>query len=77
MRSKTCSQWIYYRQVTQSFYGILSKTQTETDIVAKKDNKKEWWKRKPAEVSVKEPWEDEVDDLVAWTNSLDTDALED
>ena len=52
-------------------------SQTETDIVAKKDNKKEWWKRKPAEVSVKEPWEDEVDDLVAWTNSLDTDALED
>ena len=52
-------------------------SQTETDIVAKKDNKKEWWKRKQAEVSVKEPWEDEVDDLVAWTNSLDTDALED
>nr|XP_027826651.1 ubiquitin-conjugating enzyme E2 U isoform X6 [Ovis aries]XP_027826652.1 ubiquitin-conjugating enzyme E2 U isoform X6 [Ovis aries] len=52
-------------------------SQTETDIVTKKDNKKEWWKRKPGEVSVKEPWEDEVDDLVAWTNSLDTDALED
>ncbi|XP_070324139.1 ubiquitin-conjugating enzyme E2 U isoform X2 [Odocoileus virginianus] len=52
-------------------------SQTETDTVTKKDQKKEWWKRKSVEVSINEPWENEVDDLVAWTNSLDTDALED
>ena len=52
-------------------------SQTETDTVTKKDQKKEWWKRKSVEISVNEPWENEVDDLVAWTNSLDTDALED
>uniref|UniRef100_F1MR99 Ubiquitin-conjugating enzyme E2 U n=2 Tax=Bos taurus TaxID=9913 RepID=F1MR99_BOVIN len=52
-------------------------SQTKTDTVTKKDKEKEWWKRKPVEVSINEPWENEVDDLVAWTNSLDTDALED
>ena len=52
-------------------------SQTETDTVTKKDQRKEWWKRKSVAISINEPWENEVDDLVAWTNSLDTDALED
>ncbi|KAB0394163.1 hypothetical protein E2I00_014388 [Balaenoptera physalus] len=54
-------------------------SQTETDIVTKTDETKERWKRKvlPDDVSTNEPWEEEVEDLVAWTNTLDTDALED
>ncbi|XP_073644805.1 ubiquitin-conjugating enzyme E2 U isoform X4 [Tursiops truncatus] len=54
-------------------------SQTETDIVTKTDETKERWKRKvlPVDVSINEPWEEEVEDLVAWTNTLDTDALED
>ncbi|XP_020953427.1 ubiquitin-conjugating enzyme E2 U isoform X2 [Sus scrofa] len=54
-------------------------SQTETDTVTGADKTKERWKRKvlPDDVSVNEPWEEEVEDLVAWTNTLDTDALED
>lgn len=54
-------------------------SQTETDTVTGADKTKERWKRKvlPDDVSVNEPWEEEVEDLVAWINTLDTDALED
>uniref|UniRef100_A0A8D0WZN6 Ubiquitin-conjugating enzyme E2 U n=1 Tax=Sus scrofa TaxID=9823 RepID=A0A8D0WZN6_PIG len=54
-------------------------SQTETDTVTGADKTKERWKRKvlPDDVSINETWEEEVEDLVAWTNTLDTDALED
>ena len=68
-------QFFVFHIIVQTFPD----SQTETDIVTKMDETKERWKIKvlPDDVSTNEPWEEEVEDLVAWTNTLDTDALED
>uniref|UniRef100_A0A452QZI5 Ubiquitin conjugating enzyme E2 U n=1 Tax=Ursus americanus TaxID=9643 RepID=A0A452QZI5_URSAM len=53
-------------------------SQTEMNIVMKTDRTKE--RRRsitlPDGDKVNESWEEEVEDLVAWTNTLDTDVLE-
>ncbi|XP_072831866.1 ubiquitin-conjugating enzyme E2 U isoform X7 [Vicugna pacos] len=60
---------------TQTF----SDSQAETNTVTKMSVIKERQKRKvlPDDVNTNEPWEEEVASLVAWTNTLDTNALED
>ncbi|XP_016063895.1 PREDICTED: ubiquitin-conjugating enzyme E2 U [Miniopterus natalensis] len=49
--------------------------QTETEIVIKTHEAEEGWKSDSDHID--ESWEDEVEDLVAWTNSLDAATLED
>lgn len=48
-------------------------------IVMKTGRTKERWRSVdlPDDCSANEPWEEEVEDLVTWTNTLDTDILED
>ncbi|XP_023391995.1 ubiquitin-conjugating enzyme E2 U [Pteropus vampyrus] len=49
-------------------------SQIETDTITKTDDSEEW---KSDYENINEPWEEEVEDLVAWTNTLNTDTLED
>lgn len=56
----------------------LPDTQTETDTVTKTDEIEVWNRQDfPHDYYMHESWEAEVEDLVAWTNTLDTDTLED
>lgn len=50
-------------------------SQIETDTVTKTDDRDDEWKSDYENIN--EPWEEEVEDLVAWTNTLNTDTLED
>ncbi|XP_058993159.1 ubiquitin-conjugating enzyme E2 U isoform X2 [Mustela lutreola] len=54
-------------------------SQTEMAIVMKTGRTKERWRSValPDDFSANEPWEEEVEDLVTWTYTLDTDILED
>ncbi|XP_006748286.1 ubiquitin-conjugating enzyme E2 U-like [Leptonychotes weddellii] len=54
-------------------------SQTEMDIVMKTGRTKERWRSValPDDDNANESWEEEAEDLVAWTNTLDIDVLED
>ncbi|KAM5265689.1 ubiquitin-conjugating enzyme E2 U isoform 2-T2 [Hipposideros larvatus] len=53
-------------------------SQVETDIAAKTDETEEWGKSDDDDDGhANESWEEEVEGLVAWTNTLDTNTLED
>lgn len=54
---------------------FLPDSQTETEVVTKTDVTQEEWKSDDDNLG--DSWEKEVEDLVTWTNTLDTDALED
>lgn len=54
---------------------FLPDSQTETEVVTKTDKTEEGWKSDDDNLS--DSWEKEVEDLVTWTNTLDTDTLED
>nr|XP_044605302.1 ubiquitin-conjugating enzyme E2 U isoform X3 [Equus asinus] len=58
---------------------LLPDSQTETDSLTKSDETEEGWKNEALldANNTNESWEDEVEDLVAWTNTLDANALED
>lgn len=49
-------------------------SQIEIDTVTKTGETEEWWQSGYDDRS--ESWEEEVEDLVAWTSTLDTDTLE-
>ncbi|XP_043431110.1 LOW QUALITY PROTEIN: ubiquitin-conjugating enzyme E2 U [Prionailurus bengalensis] len=53
--------------------------QPEIDIIMKTDRTKERWKSVilPDDVNTNESWEEEVEDLVTWTNTLDINVLDD
>ncbi|XP_029803886.1 ubiquitin-conjugating enzyme E2 U isoform X3 [Suricata suricatta] len=54
-------------------------SQPEIDMVVKTDRTKERWKRAILrdDGDTNESWEEQVEDLVAWTNTLDTNVLDD
>lgn len=52
-------------------------SQIETDIVTKMNETEEVGKRDGDDADALESWEEEVEGLVAWTNTLDTDTLDD
>ncbi|XP_022274440.2 ubiquitin-conjugating enzyme E2 U isoform X17 [Canis lupus familiaris] len=58
---------------------IFADTQTEMDSVMKTGRTKERWKSValPDGGNESESWEEEVEDLVTWTNTLNTNILED
>lgn len=58
---------------------FLPDSQTETDSLTKSDETEEGWKNEALldANNTNESWEDEVEDLVAWTSTLDANALED
>ncbi|XP_022274445.2 ubiquitin-conjugating enzyme E2 U isoform X22 [Canis lupus familiaris] len=60
-------------------FEIFADTQTEMDSVMKTGRTKERWKSValPDGGNESESWEEEVEDLVTWTNTLNTNILED
>ncbi|XP_058393018.1 ubiquitin-conjugating enzyme E2 U isoform X1 [Diceros bicornis minor] len=58
---------------------IFPDSQTEADILIGTDETEEGWKceSSPDDDNTNESWEKEVEDLVAWTNTLNTNTLED
>lgn len=52
-------------------------SQVETDIVTKINETEEGGKSDGDDDDTHESWEEEVEGLVAWTNTLDTDTLDD